>query len=79
MNMAPKTVTVHDVQSHLPKILAMVSEGNIIVISENDKPLAKIVPVSAQSTKRTAGLNEGKIWVSDDFDNSLPDDFWLNT
>ena len=76
--MITKTVTIQDVQSQLPKILSMISEGNIVVISKNNKPLAKIVPISEQkSTKRTAGLNKGKIWISDDFDDSLPNDFWL--
>lgn len=27
--------------------------------------------------KRVAGLGEGTIWISDDFDDPLPDEFWL--
>ncbi|MCC7307634.1 MAG: hypothetical protein IT173_08710 [Acidobacteria bacterium] len=27
--------------------------------------------------QRTAGLNKGMIWASDDFDAPLPDEFWL--
>jgi hypothetical protein len=27
--------------------------------------------------KRILGLHRGKVWISDDFDASLPDDFWL--
>lgn len=26
---------------------------------------------------RIAGLNAGMIWTSDDFDDPLPDEFWL--
>jgi hypothetical protein len=26
---------------------------------------------------RVAGLNRGQIWVSEDFDAPLPDEFWL--
>ena len=26
---------------------------------------------------RTLGLNKGTVWVSDDFDDPLPDEFWL--
>ena len=77
--MATKTITVSDIPSQLPKILSMISEGNIVLISENNKPLAKIVPVTEKAVKRTAGLNKGKIWVSDDFDDSLPDDFWMGS
>ncbi|MBN3872026.1 MULTISPECIES: type II toxin-antitoxin system VapB family antitoxin [unclassified Nostoc] len=27
--------------------------------------------------KRVLGLNQGKIWISDDFNDPLPDEFWL--
>lgn len=27
--------------------------------------------------KRVLGLNQGKIRISDDFNNPLPDEFWL--
>ncbi len=26
--------------------------------------------------KRLLGLNRGKIWISDDFNDPLPDEFW---
>ena len=28
-------------------------------------------------TPRILGLQEGKGWISEDFDNPLPDEFWL--
>jgi hypothetical protein len=37
------------------------------------------VPVSPPQKSRTAGLNKGKIWVSDDFDEPLPDNFWTGS
>jgi hypothetical protein len=27
--------------------------------------------------QRVAGLHEGQIWMSDDFNEPLPDEFWL--
>ncbi|MEH2243957.1 type II toxin-antitoxin system VapB family antitoxin [Nostoc sp.] len=27
--------------------------------------------------KRVLGLNQDKIWISDDFNDPLPDEFWL--
>ncbi len=40
----------------------------------NDVPL----PSTAERKKRTPGLNKGStIYVSDDFDDPLGDDFWL--
>ena len=36
------------------------------------------VEVSDVPKKRTLGLHEGKGWISDDFNEPLPDNFWLN-
>ena len=32
--------------------------------------------VSATANQRIPGLQQGKVWVSDDFDDELPDEFW---
>ena len=32
--------------------------------------------VMAPPDKRIPGLQQGKVWVSDDFDDELPDEFW---
>ena len=38
----------------------------------------KSVQLSQQlGFQRVAGLHEGQIWISDDFNESLPDEFWL--
>ena len=31
------------------------------------------------SQRRVADLNKGEIWTSDDFDDPLPDEFWVGT
>lgn len=31
---------------------------------------------SSSPKKRVFGLHQGKIWMSDDFNEPLPDDFW---
>ncbi|MFA6009686.1 MAG: type II toxin-antitoxin system prevent-host-death family antitoxin [Desulfobacteraceae bacterium] len=77
--MATRTVTVSDFQARLPQILSMVSAGDVVIISEDDKPLAKIVPILKQGNRRIAGLNKGKIQTSPDFDDALPENFWLGS
>jgi Protein of unknown function (DUF2281) len=38
----------------------------------------KSVQLSQQLVfQRVAGLHEGQIWMSDDFNEPLPDEFWL--
>ena len=73
-----KTLSINDVQSQLPGLLARAKDGDEIIIEENGEPLAKISPLQkiSKRTKRTAGLGKGTIWISDDFDDELPDEFW---
>jgi len=70
-----KTVIVDEAQTQLPQMLSLVTAGNEVIIAEGDKLVAKIVPILPYLQARIAGLNKGKIWVSDDFDDPLPDQF----
>jgi prevent-host-death family protein len=74
--MLTKTVEVHEAQSNLKKLLSMVLEGTEIVLTENDTPLARLVPLALPTKPRIAGLHPGAIWTSDDFDEPLPEEFW---
>ena len=75
--MSTKTVTIEDAQSKFSELLTFAIKGNEVIIIENSKKLARLIPFSAIDTPRVAGLNKGKIWVSDDFDAPLPDEFWM--
>jgi antitoxin (DNA-binding transcriptional repressor) of toxin-antitoxin stability system len=89
----------------LPESLSLAPEGDEVIISEGDKPVARLVPVAeaeqqrlaaslnkgegwtsddepvisatSPGRKRVAGLHRGAAWVSEDFDEPLPDEFWL--
>ena len=76
------TISVEEVQQQFTQWLALASQGAEVVITERDKPVARLVSAAeaapaAVPQKRIAGLNRGAIWVSDDFDEPLPDSFWL--
>ena len=45
-------------------------------VGKKDKPS---VPVTSPGRKRVAGLHRGAAWVSEDFDEPLPDEFWLGS
>lgn len=78
--MPTKTVSVHDAETNLTELINQALRGEDVVIAEADKPLVRLTPVSVSSSQqRVAGLNRGEIWVSDDFDESLPDEFWLGS
>lgn len=73
-----KTLSINDIQSQLPGLLALAKDGDEFIIEENGEPLAKVSPLqkARKRSKRTAGLGMGTIWISDDFDDELPDEFW---
>lgn len=71
-------VDIKEAQAKLKGLLALAREGDEIVIQENGEELGKIVSAKKAkiNEKRTAGLGRGTFWMSDDFDDELPDDFW---
>ena len=53
-------------------------EQKRILIEELEKDAAQHnLSTESQKHERTPGLHAGMIWVSDDFDDPLPDEFWL--
>lgn len=72
-----KTIDVADIQNDLAGILSLLAEGAEIILTSNDKPLARLVPIEISTTQRVAGLHEGMAWTSDDFAEPLPDEFWM--
>ena len=75
--MTTKTVTIAGAQSKFSELLTFTLKGNEVIIVENDKQLARLIPISFSNKPRIAGLNSGKIWTSKDFDKPLSDDFWM--
>jgi prevent-host-death family protein len=73
-----KIVSISEAQSQLQGLLALTRNGDEIIIEENGEPLARLVPIEKFELKqRILGLREGQVWTSDDFDDELPDSFWL--
>ena len=74
-----RTVSVDEAQEKLQDLLAQALAGNEVIITEHGKPVARLVPVpvAPPKKKRVAGLNRGTIRTSEDFDQPLPDEFWL--
>jgi prevent-host-death family protein len=65
-------VNVHEAKTHLSKLLTRVAAGEEIVISKAGKPIARLVPWSENTKRRTPGLDRGLLQVPDDFDAPLP-------
>ena len=74
------TVDIDEAKQKLTELLDLARAGNEVFIAENDRPVARltaIVSAPEESRVRVAGLHAGAIWVSEDFDEELPEAFWL--
>ena len=76
MSTTPET---HVDETHLnwPDLLRRIESGEEVVIEKNGVPIARLLPAKAAPKPRVPGLNRGQIWMADDFDEPLPDSFWL--
>lgn len=65
-------VNMHEAKSRLSKLVEMAKNGEDVVIAKNGKPAARLVAIEPE-VKDWWGMDEGKIWIADDFDE-LPED-----
>ena len=68
-------VNIHEAKTHLSRLLQKVAAGEEVTIARAGVPIARLVAVEAKPKKiRPLGMDQGRIWIADDFDAPLPDD-----
>ena len=72
------TVEVEEAKASLGNLLALALGGNEVIIAEDGQSVVRLVSVALKKKKRIAGLNRGPIKGHNDFDEPLPDGFWVN-
>jgi prevent-host-death family protein len=65
-------VNVHEAKTHLSRLLSRVAAGEEIVIAKAGKPVARLVPYEKVKARRQPGVDQGRIWIAEDFDAPLP-------
>jgi len=70
--MQTETIDLNEAQAHFKELVHRVISGIHVVLSEDQKPVAHILPVGG----RVPGLHAGAILTRDDFDAPLSDEFW---
>jgi len=71
--MLTKRIDIKEAQTRFQELLSQVVSGVELILMDGMTPIARVVPVSS----RVAGLHAGAIWTSPDFDDPLPDEFWM--
>lgn len=72
-----KTIDVHTSQISLEEAASLVRKGAEIILTDASIPFARMVPLASPAPARTPGLHAGAIHTGDDFDEPLPDEFWV--
>jgi prevent-host-death family protein len=67
-----KTINLYEAKTHLSELVERAAAGEEIVIAKRGTPKARLVPLRGSKEVRKPGGWEGKIWVSEDFDDPLP-------
>jgi prevent-host-death family protein len=67
-----KITNIHEAKTQLSKLIESVLAGEEIVIAKAGKPLVKLIPYQDNVEPRTPGGWEGKVVMSEDFDEELP-------
>ena len=65
-------VNMHEAKTRLSKLVEMAKNGEEVIIAKNGKPEARLTAIVSEG-KDWFGMDEGKIWIADDFDE-LPED-----
>ena len=66
-------VTLDDAKEHLGDLIEAAVKGDEVVITKEDRPVVKLVPVAGTMGQPKFGSAEGLITMSDDFDEPLED------
>jgi antitoxin (DNA-binding transcriptional repressor) of toxin-antitoxin stability system len=60
------------VTPRLSRLLSRVAAGEGIVITKARKPVARLVPYDQPRIHREPGMDKGRIWIAEDFNDPLP-------
>jgi antitoxin (DNA-binding transcriptional repressor) of toxin-antitoxin stability system len=77
--MATKTIDISSLQIAKDSLRGLLAADDEIVLTDAGKPLARLTRIDQPSglpKPRIPDLFPG-IWMSDDFTDPLPDEFWL--
>lgn len=75
--MNARTFTVEQAARQFPELMEMAAEGQEVVILQENRPAARLVPIRSAGGPRQFGQYHGQIQIADDFDEPLADGFWL--
>lgn len=72
-----KTFDIHTPQINLEELILLVRKGAEVMLTDDGAPLARMIPMNQTARTRIPELHAGAIRTNDDFDEPLPEEFWM--
>jgi prevent-host-death family protein len=66
-------VNIHEAKTHFSKLIERVLAGERIVIARAGKPVAVLGPVQEKRGPRIPGIDRGKVFIHEDWDDPIPE------
>lgn len=68
-------LNIHEAKTHLSKYLALVEQGERILLCRHNKPVAELRPIDTpRQSPRPIGLAKGEFTVPEEFFKPLPEE-----
>jgi prevent-host-death family protein len=65
-------VNIHEAKTNFSKLVLRAMAGERIVIATSGKQIAELGPLSEKPKRRVPGIDKGKVFVHDDWDDPIP-------
>ncbi len=72
----PLTIDIREFADRMGEALERAANGEDVILADGDVPKVRLVPCAARKP-RTMGLNPGAMIMAPNFNDPLPDEFWL--
>ena len=66
-------IGTYEAKTHLSKIVGQVERGKVFFITRRGKRIAELRPVTETKRRPVFGKDKGRVFISDDFDDPLPE------
>jgi len=64
---------IAEAKARFSELVRKALSGEEVVVARDNKPLIRLVPLTASGSARTPGSAKGEIWMAPDFDEPLDD------
>jgi prevent-host-death family protein len=67
------SVSLQEAQANLPELIHRLVAGEELVITENDEPVARVLPMASSAPRQLGTMQGSVLYMAPDFDAPLDD------